>query len=351
MGIIISNKIIDNYARPFIIAEIGANHNGEIELAKKLIFEAHKIGADAVKFQSWNESSLISDYEYKRNTHYEGSRRKHFGSLKQMVQRYQLSKEDHYELKKYCDEIGILFSSTPFSKAEVDLLEELNVQFYKIASMDVDNLELLKYVANKQKPIVLSTGMSSIAEIETAVRIIESVGNRNIVINHCVSLYPPDNKLVNLRNISMLQTLFPNYPIGFSDHTLGSSVSIASVALGAALIEKHFTLDKKLPGWDHEISSDVEEFGFIINSAIKIWESMGSFERLVSIEEDEKKLKFRRSIVINKDMKLGEKITLEVLEYKRPGGFIAPSELKYVISRTLKKEILSGELLTWEHLM
>lgn len=342
---------IKNFGIPFVIAEIGANHNGDLLLAKRLILHAYNSGANAVKFQSWDEESIVSDFEYNRNTSYSDSKKKHFGSLREMVREYQLNEADHIELKKYCDQVGILFSSTPFTFREVDLLEKLDVKFYKIASMDINNERLLEYIAKKDKPIFLSTGMSTIGEIENAVKLIESFGNSRIVILHCVSLYPPKDEQVNLRNITMLQNMFPDYPIGFSDHTLDPSIAIASIALGASVIEKHFTLDKNLPGWDHEISADPSELEFLISSSIKVSKSLGNYGRNVSVDEEKKKIAFRRSIVVNKSMSKGSVIEITDLDYKRPGGFIDPNESKYVVGRIVNKEIKQGELLKWDDLL
>lgn len=341
------NKEIKNYGKPYIIAEIGANHNGDIELAKEMIKSAVDCGADAVKFQSWTPKSLIAKEEYDRNQKYDDSPKKHFGSLKEMVEKYYLTEEDHFELKRYCDSIGVDFCSTPFSKEEVDLLMKLEVPFIKVASMDVNNLELLKYMAKQGKPIILSTGMSTIGEIEKAVETIENEGNEQIVILHCISIYPPKHEDINLNNILMLQKAF-KYPVGFSDHTIGTSIPLASVALGTCLIEKHFTLDKDLPGWDHLISADHNELKIICEESDNIVKSLGSFNRIVSSDEKAKLHKFRRSIIINREMKEGEIIKLEDLEYKRPGTGIRPDEAKYVVGRRLKTDKNYDELLKWE---
>ncbi|WP_217506331.1 N-acetylneuraminate synthase family protein [Paenibacillus xylanilyticus] len=341
------DKEIKNYTKPYIIAEIGANHNGDMELAKEMIDAAVKCGVDAVKFQSWTNKSLIAQAEYDRNQKYDDSAKKHFGSLEEMVDKYYLRKEQHYILKEYCSEKGVEFCSTPFSEEEVDLLDEIGVPFYKVASMDINNYRLLKYIAKKMKPVILSTGMSTLAEIEQAVQAIESTGNKNIVILHCISIYPPAPKDIHLNNILTLQRIFPSYPVGFSDHTIGISVPLAAVALGAAVIEKHFTTDKDLPGWDHEVSADPSEMKLIVKESGIISDALGSFQRTVSKAEQNKKDKFRRSIVLTKDMKQGEIILAEDLTFKRPGTHISPDQEQYVIGRTLKKDMKQDELLNW----
>lgn len=347
----IKDKEITNFGKPYIIAEIGANHNGDMDLAKKTIDSAVECGADAVKFQSWTNQSLISQGEYDRNQKYDDSPKKHFGSLKEMVEKYYLREEQHSLLKEYCNKKGIDFCSTPFSEQEVDLLSELNVPFFKVASMDINNIRLLKYIAQKGKPVVLSTGMSTLSEIETAVRTIENEGNREMIILHCVSIYPPETKDIHLNNITSLQKIFPKYPIGFSDHTIGVSIPIASVALGAAVIEKHFTTDKNLPGWDHEVSADPEEMKFIVEQSQIVNGALGRFERIVSVSEQNKRTKFRRSIVLTRAIKEGETITENDITFKRPGTHINPDEEKYVVGRKLNRNMNEDELINWSDLV
>lgn len=343
----IRDREIKCYLKPYIIADIGANHNGDMELAKKMIDSLAQCGADAAKFQSWTDKSLIAGAEYDKNQKYEDSPKKHFGSLKEMVEKYYLREEQHFMLKEYCDSKGIEFCSTAFSEQEADLLYRIGVPFFKIASMDINNLRLLKHISKKGKPIVLSTGMSTLGEIETAVKTIEAEGNRDIIILHCISIYPPESKDIHLNNILMLQKIFPDYPIGFSDHTIGVSVPMASIALGAAVLEKHFTLDKNLPGWDHEISADPGEMEFIVKECGIVSDSLGSFRRTVSAAEENKKLKFRRSIVLTKDMKRGDRIKYDDITFKRPGTHIRPDEAEYVEGRALKRDMNEDDLLDW----
>ena len=338
-------KEIYNYCSPYIIAEIGANHNGDMDLAKKMIDSAIECGCDAVKFQSWNKKSLISNTGYKQNTIFNDSKKKHFGSLEEMVDKYYLRKEQHFELKNYSKSKSIDFCSTSFSKEEVDLLNEVDVEFYKVASMDINNYPLLQYVAQFNKPILLSTGMANLGEIEKAVKIIENEGNSKIVILHCVAIYPPENKDLNLKNITMLQNTF-GYPVGFSDHSLGFVASLTSVALGACVIEKHFTTDKSLPGWDHEISSSPEEMKKIVESSKIIYQVLGNLKRTVSKNEEEKKKVFRRSIVLNKNLKAGDIIKEEDISLKRPGTGFSPDEIKFVIGKKLKRDFEADYLLT-----
>ncbi len=343
------NQEVKDFNIPYIIAEIGANHNGDMELARELIDSAKSCGCDAVKFQSWTPDSLIAKEEYDRNQRYDDSPKKHFGSLKEMVEKYYLRPEQHHELKRYCDKIGIEFCSTPFSEDEADLLEELGVHFYKIASMDINNPGFLKHVAGKGKPIILSTGMATLAEIENAVKTIEHEGNHDIILLHCIAIYPPAYEDINLNNILMLRQTF-GYPVGFSDHTIGISIPLASVALGSCMIEKHFTLDKDLPGWDHEVSANPEEMKVIVEESRNIARALGTYRRVVSQAEEEKKLKFRRSVVASEDFKRGHVLTENDLLYKRPGKSICPDEARYVIGRKLKRDLFTDDLVRWEDL-
>lgn len=344
----IKNRIIKNYSKPYIIAEIGSNHNGDMELAKRIIDEAVKVGVDAVKFQSWDNKSLIAREEYENNQSYDDSPKKHFGSLEEMVEKYYLRREQHYLLKEYCEQKGVEFCSTPFSIEEVDLLEDVGVPFYKVASMDINNYRLLTHIARKRKPIILSTGMATFSEIEAAVDLIENEGNDQIILLHCISIYPPNPKDINLKNILMLQEMYPQYAVGFSDHTIGTSVPIASVALGAALIEKHFTVDKELPGWDHEVSANPDEMKYIVDESAVVSRSLGKYRRTVSKAEKEKMQKFRRSIVLTRDMKKGEKITGDDIAFKRPGTGISPNMENFVIGRVLKTDKKFDDILTYD---
>ena len=341
---------VENFTTPYIIAEIGSNHNGDMDLARKIIDAAVETGADAVKFQSWTPESLIAREEYEANTVYTDDPKKHWGSLREMVEEYYLREDQHKELKEYCDKKGVDFCSTPFSEEETDLLNELNVPFYKVASMDINNLRLLKYLSQFNKPVILSTGMATMGEIEQAIQTLEDAGNRQIMLLHCISVYPPKMENVNLRNIPMLQQTF-GYPVGFSDHTIGSAIPLASVALGACLIEKHFTIDKDLPGWDHMISANPAEMTEICRESKNIAASLGSFRRVISEEEKKKMPKMRRSIITSKDLEKGAVIKEEDLTFKRPGTGISPDQTDIIVGRTLKSALSKDSVLRWENLV
>jgi N-acetylneuraminate synthase len=264
-----------------------------------------------------------------------------------MVEKYYLREEQHFELKAFCDELGIDFCSTPFSNNEVDLLERCDIPFYKIASMDINNFQLLKRVAEKGKPIVLSTGMSSISEIDNALCLLYKNNVKDIALLHCISIYPPLYEDIHLNNIQMLRNTF-GLPVGFSDHTIGYSIPLASVALGSCIIEKHFTLDKDMPGWDHKISANPEEMKIICEESSNIVKSLGGFTRIVSKAEEEKKAKFRRSAVTKVELKAGHVINTSDIDFKRPGNGIQPEELQYLVGRSIKNNIEKDKLLKWE---
>ncbi len=347
-----SKKELSNYCKPYIIAELGSNHNGDMELAKKLIIQAKEAGADCVKFQSWSKNTIFSRKKYEDNYFVaDDYRDRDDYTLEEIVEEYAISEQELLDMKKFADEIGIDCTSTPFSKKETDfLVDKLESPFIKVASMDLNNYPFLEYLAKKGKPIVISTGLSELYEIDKAVKTIENAGNNQIVILHCVATYPPEDKDVNLHNIKTLMTTYPEYPIGFSDHTLGTAIPLASVALGACLIEKHFTLDKNMEGWDHKVSATKDEMKEIVENATRVSEALGSF-RINATESDEKKREFRRSIVLTRQMKKGEVISYEDIDYKRPGGAFDPDMTEFIVGRTVNKDLKFDHILTKEDIV
>ena len=205
-------------------------------------------------------------------------------------------------------------------------------------------------MAKFNKPMVLSTGMATLGEIESAIKVIENEDNYKIVLLHCIAIYPPKNKDINLRNIRMMQKVF-RYPVGFSDHSIGFTIPLASVPLGVCIIEKHFTTDKNLPGWDHEISANPEEMKIIVDGSKNIHESLGQFGRVVSEDEQQQKKKFRRSIFVNRELKKGDILTEGDVSFQRPGTGIPPNELKYIIGKTVNKNLNDEHLLTLDDLI
>ncbi|MCP4914390.1 MAG: N-acetylneuraminate synthase [Oligoflexia bacterium] len=338
---------VENFTKPYVIAEIGANHNGDIELAKKLIDEAKEAGADAVKFQSWTKDTIFSKQVYEENYFLaDDYRDRNDYTLEEIVEKFSVSEQELIQLSDYCKEVGVVFSSTPFSEREVDFLADtVKVDFLKVASMDCNNYPLLEYMAKKNLPIILSTGLSTLDQIDKAVRTIENAGNKNIMILHCVANYPPEDKNVNLRNIDMLRDNYPEYPVGFSDHSIGTSIPLAAVARGACIIEKHFTLDKDMFGWDHKVSATKEELTEIVTEGRRIIEALGGYRRKLTSFDHEKIPSFRRSVVASVNIKAGTTITRENLDLKRPGTGFSPETLELIVGRVAKKDIPSDKVL------
>ena len=332
---------------PFIIAEIGANHNGDLGLCRQLIDAAKECGADAVKFQSWTKSSLISKAEYARNTRYVKDQR--VPTLQEAVERYQLTPEAHRSIAEYCAERQITFFSSCFSREEVEVLESLDVPAYKVASMDINHLPLLEVVAATGKPVILSAGMATLGEVERALTLLRERGAGPVAVLHCVSLYPTPASDVNLRMMATWQQAF-DVPVGFSDHTIGTAVPLAAVALGACIIEKHFTTSKDLEGWDHAISADPTELRALVDGSRLVFESLGTTTRYISPGELDKRRSFRRRMVARRALRQGEPVRAEDVEFKRPGTGIQPDELGYVVGRRLARDVEAEEELEWQDL-
>ncbi|MCL6272035.1 N-acetylneuraminate synthase family protein [Sansalvadorimonas sp. 2012CJ34-2] len=345
-------KILAKDAKPYVIAEIGANHNGDMDLARKLIDQAKEAGADCVKFQSWTKDSVFCRKKYEDN-YFLGDdyRDRNDYTLEEIVEAYSVSESELIMLKAYCDEVGIDFSSTPFSREEADfLVDTLDAPFVKVASMDLNNYPFLDYLARKGKPIIISTGFSDLNEIDKAISTIEKAGNKDIVILHCVSSYPPCDCDVNLNNIKTLMSIYPEYNIGFSDHTIGIEIPLAAVALGARVVEKHFTLDKEMEGWDHKVSANYAEMSAITNGAKRIQDALGS-KRIVATETQEKKVEFRRSLVLKRKMKSGEVISINDIGFKRPGTGLKPEMVEFVVGLKINKDLEYDHIIRKEDLM
>lgn len=334
--------------RPYIVAEIGANHNGDMTLAKRLIDSAVECGADCVKFQSWTKDSIFSRQVYEDNFFLgDDYRNRSDYTLEEIVDKYHISVEQHKDLKRYCDEKGIEFASTPFSEAEVDLLsDELDVPYIKIASMDVNNIPLIRYIARKRKPVVLSTGLCPLSDVALAVENLNRYGCDDITLLHCVSIYPPADDQVNLNNIDMLKQCF-GFRVGYSDHTIGIVAPIMSIAKGVCMIEKHFTLNKDMEGWDHKVSANPQELKCICEAANIGYKMLGSYSKVVC-EDEERINAFQRSIVAARRIKAGETITEDCITYKRPGSGISPKYYEYVIGKTAKRDIEYDQMISME---
>lgn len=341
----IGNRYIGRKYSTFIIAEAGVNHNGDIEVAKRLIDVAVETGADAVKFQTFNVDDLVTKNAPKAKYQQETTDEKE--SQYKMLKKLELSKEEHLILKEYCQQKNIIFMSTPFDFSSVDLLEEIGIQAFKVGSGDLTNLPLLEYIAQKNKPIILSTGMSNLGEVEEAVNTILDTGNKDLILLHCVSNYPTEFKDVNLRAIQTLGNAF-KLPVGYSDHTPGIEIPIAAVAMGAKVIEKHFTLDKNMEGPDHKASLNPEELKEMVKSIRNVEKSLGDgIKRCMDSEKDTRKVA-RRSLVAKRDLKAGEVLTEDNIGIKRPGTGIKPKYYNKITGHKINKDIYHDTLFQWE---
>ena len=340
-----NSRVIGSDEEPYIISELGSNHNGDMQIAKKLIEASKNAGADCVKFQSWSKESIFSKKKYNDNFFLDDDyRNREDFTLEEIVEKYAISEEELAEMHDYSKKIGIDFTSTPFSKQEVDFLaDKLDVPFIKIASMDLNNYPFLNYIAQKNKPMVLSTGLSTLSEIDRAVKTIEDTGNTNLIILHCVASYPPKDEDINLRNISTLSKIY-SYPIGFSDHSLGPCLSVAAVANNACLVEKHFTLDKSIEGWDHSISADPQDMKSIVDDSKRVFKALGNF-KISRSESKERISEFRRSIVASRNISLGETFTEEMLDYKRPGTGLSPENNELIIGSKATRDISFDDII------
>lgn len=347
--IVVGNRLIGGDAPTFVVAEIGCNFEGEIYLAREMIQAAAKAGADAVKFQTFVPEKLVirSAPKFWEIEGCPGATQ--FDEFKTMPQ---LSVEQYLQLKELADACGLLFFSTPSDEASADLLQGLGVPAYKIGSMDITHFPLLKYVARKGKPIILSTGASTIGEIDEAIKVIEAEGNRDIVLLHCITNYPTRYADANLRMMIHLQLVFPDYPVGYSDHTItDASLTVPTVAsaLGATVIEKHFTFDKTRPGYDHVISMDYEDLRRLKSNLTILRECLGSSTTKGPLLAEANARQYaRRSVVARIAIPKGTVIEPSMLAIKRPGTGIEPRFLGTVIGKIARQDIVEDEVITWD---
>jgi N-acetylneuraminate synthase/N,N'-diacetyllegionaminate synthase len=265
-----------------------------------------------------------------------------------MIKKLELSDDEFWEIAKYAEDKGLIFLSSPFDDESVDLLDEIDIPAFKIASGEITNFPLLKHIAKKQKPVILSTGMSTIGEVEEALQLIEKY-NDNIILMHCLTNYPAKKEDANLNVIKTLEYAFKK-PVGFSDHTSGIEMSVAAVALGSCVIEKHFTIDKNLPGPDHKASLEPHEFSAMVKAIRNVEKGLGDGVKKPTTEEIEIKKLVRKSIVVKEDIPKGSILTKEMLGIKRPGTGIEPKYLNELIGRELIEDIKKDNLLKWNQL-
>jgi len=339
----IGDRLIGPNQPVFVIAEAGVNHNGEVKLAKALIDVAVDAGADAVKFQTFHADLLATAEAPKAAYQLETTAAEE--SQIEMLRKLELSTDAHRELRAYCNERGIAFLSTPFDERAVDFLDDLGVPAFKISSGDLTNSPLLEHAAAKGKPIILSTGMSELAEVIEAVSVLNSAGCENPILLHCVTNYPANPAEVNLRAMQTMRSAF-NLPVGFSDHTEGIDVAVAAVALGACVIEKHFTLDRSLPGPDHRASLEPAELRHLVQSVRRVEAALGNGRKVPSASEIETAAVARRSLVAAIDIRAGATLEREMITLRRPGTGIPPSAIPTLVGRRALREIPAGALLT-----
>ena len=342
----IGNKLVGEGEPCFIIAEAGVNHNGNVDLAKKLIDVAKKAEVDAVKFQTFKTEEVVTQSagkaEYQKVTTEEESQF-------EMIKRLELTEKDFAELFACAQKKEILLLSTPFDEGSVDLLDELGVPAFKIGSGEITNFPLLKHIARKGKSIILSTGMSTLGEIEEALEVIREEGVEDIILLHCVTSYPARLEDMNLKAMETLRHTF-KLPVGLSDHTLGITIPIAAVALGACVIEKHFTLDKNLPGPDHRASLEPEELKQMVKAIRDVEKALGNGIKRPTKDEEENKRVIRRSIVAKVDIPKGAVITEELLDVKRPGTGIEPKYIEKIAGAKTKVSIRKDEVVDWDRI-
>lgn len=329
----------------FIIAEAGVNHNGDVGLAKRLIDVAFEAGADAVKFQTFKANKLISSKapygDYKST-----------GVDIKLIEKLELSLQHYIELIDYCDDLGIVFLATPFDFGSVNLLEKLKSTAYKISSSDLTNIPLLKHIALKQMPILLSTGMGSLSEIEDALNAISlamaiPIHQLPVVLMHCISHYPAPTKDLNLRAIKTLSDTF-KIPVGYSDHSKGVEAALAAVVLGACVIEKHYTLNRNFPGPDHKSSVEPAELKFLVESIRNIESALGDGIKKPADCEVASINISRKSLVAACNIYKDQVVTSDKIEIKRPGNGIAPKYYDLIIGKCPIVDIQEDEVLTWD---
>jgi len=339
----LGERIIGSDAAVFVIAEIGINHNGSVDDAVKLIDAASDCGADAVKFQSFRVDRLLirSRDRYAQQTGEE--------SAYDLLRRCELSFDEQEKLKDHAVKRGIIFLSTPFDIESADFLDSLGVPAFKIASGDITHIPLLRHVAAKGKPVFLSTGMSYLDEVIEAVRWLRENGSPEILLMHCASSYPASSRDMNLRALVTMQSYF-GLATGLSDHSRGMLFSLAAAAMGAAAIERHFTLDRNAEGPDHKASLDPNGLEELVKNLRRLEAGMGSGEKQPAKSEADGRRLGRRSIVAATDIPAGERIVSDMLTFKRPGAGIAPRYCDQVTGMTSRRFITKDTIITWEDL-
>ena len=339
-------SISSNRSAPvYLIAEVGVNHNGNLGLAKSMVRSAAECGAHAVKFQTFTAEGLVTrgtpKVEYQKST--TSDQESHY----EMIKNLEMPESFYPELIELCNELKVDFLSTPYDVQSVDFLESLNVGLYKAASADLVDHILLERIAKTLKPTILSTGMATLGEIEEALEIFHKQGNEQVILLHCVSNYPSQYEEMNLACMASLRQRF-ELPVGLSDHTLDNMSAVVAASLGAVMIEKHFTLDRKMPGVDQSISMQPEDLRELKSDILNVRKILGDNEKIIQKSEISVKQSARRSLVARVDIPLGTPLQPEMLACKRPGTGISPGELGRVLGKPAKVALSAEQVITWE---
>ena len=325
-----------------IIAEAGVNHNGNLDLALKMIEEAKKAGADVIKFQTAKPELVISKYAPKAE--YQKDLTDKEESQLEMCKKIHLQFDEYYIVKEHCEKVGIKFLSTPFDLESVSFLEKLGCDIWKIPSGEITNLPYLEKIAKTGKPIILSTGMCTLEEVKTAVNILKREGAGEITLLHCTTQYPTPYEEVNLRAMQTLKEEF-GCSVGYSDHTKGIEISIAAVAMGAKVIEKHFTLDNNMEGPDHKASLEPQELSCLVQSIRNVEKAFGNGEKVPASSEIANQIVARKSIVAMKEIKKGEIFSENNITTKRPGNGVSPLSWYDVLGKEAIRDFMEDELI------
>ena len=341
----IGERLIGEGQPCFLVAEVGINHNGDMELARKMIEAAIRAGADAVKFQTFKAKEFISDS--KQTFSYLSQGKKITESMLGMFRRYEFSREKWFLIKKECDKQGVLFLSTPQNKTDLDLLLDLGVKAIKVGSDDFTNIPLLKEYARTGLPLILSSGMADLGEVHRSLDSVGALDGYPTILLHCTSQYPTPPEDVNLLKIKTLSQAFPYIPIGFSDHTQGPLAASLALAMGAMVFEKHFTMDHDLPGPDHWFSADPDELSEWISSIRKASVMLGNGIIRPTAKEKEMRKIARRSVVALCDIEKGEILTKDNIGLKRPGDGLPAFLYEHMLGLKSSGKIRHGNLLAW----
>ena len=326
--------------KTYIIAEAGVNHNGRFELACQLVDEAKKSGADCVKFQTFKANNVVSSCAEKAD--YQKISTDASESQLDMIRKLELTFGEFEKLSDYCRSREIQFISTPFDMESIEFLKTLNMPFWKIPSGEITNLPYLIEIGRTRQPIVLSTGMSTMAEISEAIDVLKTNGANTITLLHCTTEYPAPVDEINLRAMMTMRDIF-DLPVGYSDHSPGIEVSVAAVALGASILEKHFTLDKSMSGPDHKASLSPNELGMLVRAIRNVERSLGDGVKRVGASESKNRLIARKSIVATKPIRKGEEFTVDNIGTKRPGIGLSPMKWFDVLGHKACREFKVDE--------